>query len=78
MNYVRTNDAKLDELLENGRATSDAAQRQVYYTELLNYLIDECPSVPLFFEQTCFACDADLNIGELAPSSEHFYYQFSW
>ncbi len=78
MNYVRAGQAAIDELLEMGRSTADAATRQEYYTDLLELLIEEVPAVPIFFEQSSLACDADLTGITPNPTTEYKYVEFSW
>ena len=78
MNFVRVNNPTIDELLNNGRTISDLDQRRAAYSELLKVLIEVVPSIPVYFEVSAIAANAELKGIMPDPTTEYRYVNFSW
>ena len=66
-NYARLNNARLDELMEAGRVTADAAGRDEIYREAEEIAMTEAAWVPLYWRNTIVAYDKNLQNFEIPP-----------
>ena len=54
-NYTGWSNRRADELMEEGRSTTDQGRRIQLYTEFQRLFADELPALPLYFESTTMA-----------------------
>jgi peptide/nickel transport system substrate-binding protein len=74
-NYAGWNHAEVDALLEQGRQTTDLAQRRALYHQFQAIYAEELPSLPLYYPVYTYGVSKRVNnvqIGSLNDSSERF------
>lgn len=78
-NYSQMSDPYVDEMFLKGNIETDPAKRQEIYKELINYLIDFCPGIPVFHKQEIYVWEKGLN-AQVHDSAmfPFFLYEFSW
>lgn len=78
MNFTRINDPVIEEYLDLGRNINDVDQRREAYSNLLKALIDIVPAVPVYFEVSAIAANAELKGIVPDPTTEYRYVNFYW
>ncbi len=68
---------RIEELIDQGVATSDTAERVTYYTELWNIVQDSATLFPLFHAPVGICWSGDVNPGDICPTYYHLY-SLSW
>jgi len=77
-NYVRLSNARLDELMELGRVSSDANKRNAIYGEAEKIAMTEAAYVPLYWRNTIVAYDKGLQNVKIPPCGFYFIYDYYW
>ena len=80
-NYTGWSNSRADELMEEGRSTTDQGRRIQLYTEFQRLFADELPALPLYFEVYNYGVsDAvhDVSVGRLNEPWERFRTADSW
>lgn len=77
VNWSRINDPYIDEMFQKGVLASDPEERKAIYADLIAYIIDQCPGVPMFHKQSLFAWHSDLNVGVVTNNINVPYYFFN-
>ncbi|MBQ7796787.1 MAG: ABC transporter substrate-binding protein [Lachnospiraceae bacterium] len=77
-NKTRTNDPKVDALIDEMLVTVDQAKSAELATELAKYLNELCPQVPLYLKNNTRAYNADLQGFNCGASGGTSYYNMSW
>lgn len=70
-------DAWVDEMFAKAESEQDEEVRKDIYRELIAYLVDYCPSIPLFHHELVYAWNSQLN-ATVHDSSVHPYYCYEW
>lgn len=76
-NFCQLSDEKIDEMFAEAEAESDQAKRQEIYKELIAYIIDQAPSVPIFHHQLIYGWNNRVD-GVVHDSTVHPYYFYEW
>ena len=78
-NFCQLSDPYVDEMFAKGEAEQDPAQRQAIYKELIEYLVDLCPSIPLFHHEIVYVWNSNLEAVAHDSAVHPFYcYEWSW
>ncbi|MBV1759364.1 MAG: ABC transporter substrate-binding protein [Dethiosulfatibacter sp.] len=78
-NYSQMSIPYVDEMFDKGAAESDPAKRQVIYKELIEYLVDYAPGIPVFHKQEIYVWNKDLNArAHDSGMFPFFVYEWSW
>ena len=77
-NKTRTNDPKLDEMIDKACATVDNASRETQLKEISRYLNDLCCQIPLYQNATLMAHAAGLKNVTVSPSYRFYPEKWSW
>ncbi len=67
MNFSRTNDPAIDDMLKVAREELDLAKRKALYEEFHTYVMEKAPIVPLFVKSNVSGANAGLKGVELSP-----------
>lgn len=70
MSPEHLNDAKVDELLDRGRTTTDEAERAAIYAELNQHLIDTAPSIFAQDQVSLFAAAPNVSVPILSDPAQ--------
>ena len=78
-NYSQMSDPYVDEMFAKGAAETNPDLRKGIYKELINYLIDYCPGIPVFHKQEVYVWSKDLNAkAHDSGMFPFFVYEWSW
>lgn len=78
-NYSRMNEPWVDEMFKKGVIEQDPEKRKAIYKELIEYLVDYAPSIPIFHKQEIYAWTKNLNANAHDNANHPFYfYEWSW
>lgn len=78
-NYSQMSEPYVDEMFAKGAAETDPEVRKAIYKELINYLIDYCPGIPVFHKQEAYFWSSDLNASVHDSGMFPFFvYEWSW
>lgn len=77
VNWSRINDPYIDEMFAKGLVAKTPEERQEIYADLIAYIIDQCPGVPMFHKQNLYAWHSDLNVGVVTNNINVPYYFFN-
>jgi peptide/nickel transport system substrate-binding protein len=78
-NYSQMNEPYVDEMFAKGAAEVDPEKRKVIYKELINFLIDYCPGIPVFHKQEIYFWSSNLNASAHDSGMFPFFvYEWSW
>lgn len=68
------NQDELDQLVEEGRTTTDQAVRKAIYKEALDYIVDYAVEVPIYQRQECSLYSAErVNVDSITKDQTPFY-----
>lgn len=76
-NFSQMSDPWVDEMFKKGELETDPEKRKAIYKELIEYLVDYCPSIPIFHRQMIYVWAKDLN-AVAHDSTVHPYYIYEW
>lgn len=76
-NFSQLSDPYIDEMFAKAESETDQAKRQDMYRELIAYIIDQAPSVPIFHHELIYAWSDRLNC-VVHESTVHPYYIYEW
>lgn len=76
-NFCQLSDPWIDEMFAKAESESEPAERQKIYTELIAYIIDLAPSVPIFHHELVYAWNNRIN-AVVHDSTVHPYYCYEW
>ena len=77
-NYVRFSDARVDELLQNGRISTEVSERAAIYSEIEEIVMNSAAYIPLYWRMDAIAFDADLTNIEIPPCGFYYVYDYAW
>ena len=78
-NHARYSNPVVDELFLKADQTTDQAERAQYFKEIVNILVDDCPTIPVFHKKMLYAWDKDLNaVPHVAANHPYYVYEWSW
>lgn len=78
-NYSQMNEPYVDEMFAKGAAEVDPEKRKVIYKELIEWLVDYCPGIPVFHKQEVYAWSKSLNAKAHDSGMFPFFaYEWSW
>lgn len=77
-NKTRTNDPKLDELINKACATPDQGEREKVLQEVTAYLNDMCPQIPLYQDSTLSAHNSALQGTFITAGGEFWVSEWYW
>ncbi|MDW5299569.1 MAG: ABC transporter substrate-binding protein [Sedimentibacter sp.] len=78
-NYSQMNEPYVDEMFAKGAAETDPEARKAIYKELINFLIDYCPGIPVFHKQEIYFWSSGLNASAHDSGMFPFFvYEWSW
>ena len=78
-NYSRMKESYVDEMFAKGAAETDPAKRIEIYKELIAFIVDYCPTIPVVFREQVYAWSADLDACAHSNSMFPFFcYEWSW
>lgn len=78
-NYSQMSDPYVDEMFAKGAKEVDPAKREVIYKELIEYLVDYCPGIPVFHKQEIYVWSKDLKASAHDSGMFPFFvYEWSW
>ncbi len=76
-NFSQLSDKYVDEMFAKAESEGDQAKREELYKELIAYIIDLAPSVPIFHHELIYAWNSNLE-GVVHDSTVHTYYFYEW
>ena len=76
-NMGHWSDAYVDEMFAKADAETDTEARKAIYRELIAYIIDACPTLPIMHRQAIYLFDKNLN-ASFYDSSAHPYRIWEW
>lgn len=76
-NFCQLSDSYIDEMFAKAESESDQAVREEIYTELIAYIIDLAPSIPIFHHELIYAWNNRVN-ATVHDSAVHPYYCYEW
>ena len=76
-NFCQMKDAWVDEMFAKAESEQDEEVRKDIYRELIAYLVDYCPSIPLFHHELVYVWNSQLN-ATVHDSPVHPYYCYEW
>ena len=76
-NFCQLSDPWIDEMFAKAESESEPAERQKIYAELIAYIIDLAPSVPIFHHELVYAWNNRIN-AVVHDSTVHPYYCYEW
>lgn len=78
-NYSQMSEPYVDEMFAKGAAETDPEKRKAIYKELIEWLVDYCPGIPIFHKQEIYVWNKNLN-AKAHDSAPHpfFVYEWSW
>ena len=76
-NFCQMRDPWVDEMFAKAESEQDPEARKAVYRELITYLVDYCPSIPLFHHELVYVWNSRLN-ATVHDSSVHPYYCYEW
>ena len=66
-------------MFAKGAREVDPATRKAIYKELIEYLVDYCPGIPVFHKQEIYVWSKDLNASAHDSGMFPFFvYEWSW
>jgi peptide/nickel transport system substrate-binding protein len=78
-NYSQMSEPYVDEMFAKGAAETDPEERKAIYKELINFLIDYCPGIPVFHKQEIYLWNSNLNAAAHDSGMFPFFiYEWSW
>lgn len=79
-NWSQMSDPYVDEMFAKGDVETDPNVRKDIYRELIAYLVDYCPSIPIFHKSSCYGWNAELEGVQIYDDSARpwFAYEWSW
>lgn len=77
-NKTRTNEANIDALIDEMKATLDPAENEKVVTELSKAVNDNCPQIPLYLRNNVRAYNAKITGFNLNAGGNTYYETFSW
>ena len=78
-NYSQMSDPYVDEMFAKGAAETEPAVRQAIYKELIEYLVDFAPGIPVFHKQEIYVWNSNLNaVVHDSGMFPFFVYEWSW
>ncbi len=77
-NYPRLNDARVDELLQKGRESSDPAERDAIYGEMEEIVMTSGAYIPLYWRYSIIAYNSKIQNVTNSPCGFYFVYDYSW
>ncbi|MDM8533257.1 ABC transporter substrate-binding protein [Clostridiaceae bacterium HSG29] len=78
-NYSQMNEPYVDEMFTKGAIETDPEKRQVIYKELIEWLVDYCPGIPVFHKQEIYVWNEELNAdAHNSGMFPFFVYEWSW
>ncbi|HPX70461.1 MAG TPA: ABC transporter substrate-binding protein [Bacillota bacterium] len=77
-NFPRYSNSEMDALLEKARVSSDKAEREALYVEILTKLNEDVPNVPLYMSTTNIGCRKELKGVYAQPQMIVYVYEYSW
>jgi peptide/nickel transport system substrate-binding protein len=78
-NYSQMSIPYVDEMFAMGAAETDPEARKAIYKELIEFLVDYCPGIPVFHKQEIYVWSKDLNAtAHDAGMFPFFCYEWSW
>ena len=78
-NHARYSNPEVDELFAKADQTTDQNERAAYFKEIVNILVDDCPTIPVFHKKMLYAWNQDLNaVPHVAANHPYYIYEWSW
>lgn len=78
-NYSQMSDSYIDEMFAKGAEETDPEKRKVIYKELIEYIVDICPGIPVFHKQEIYVWTNNLNAAAHDSGMFPFFvYEWSW
>jgi len=76
-NFCQLSDPYIDEMFAKAESENDQAVREEIYAELIGYIVDLAPSVPIFHHELVYAWNNRIN-ATVHDSATHPYYCYEW
>ncbi len=78
-NYSQMSDPYIDEMFVKGATETDPMIRKQIYKELIAYIVDYCPGIPVFHKQEVYVWNKGLNASAHDSGMFPFFvYEWSW
>lgn len=77
-NYGRYNNPKMDQLLEAGRKSVNAEEKQKIYEEIEELAKEDAFNIPIYWTMSNIAYNKALKGVEASPKLSYFVYNYSW
>ena len=78
-NHARYSNPEVDELFLKADQTTDQSERAAYFKQIVNILVDDCPTIPVFHKKMLYAWDENLNaVPHVAANHPYYIYEWSW
>ena len=77
-NFSQLSDPWIDEMFAKAESEADQTEREALYKELIAYIVDLCPSIPIFHHELIYAWNNDRVDGVVHDSTVHPYYFYEW
>jgi peptide/nickel transport system substrate-binding protein len=79
LNYSQMSEPYVDEMFAKGASETEPDNRKAIYKELIEYIIDLCPSIPIFHKQEIYVWTSYLNaVAHDSALFPYYVYEWSW
>ena len=77
-NYLKYSNPEVDVLLDEARASTDAARRKELYWKVSEYVRDDVPFIPLITDHVCIAANSGLSGVQASAGELHYVFDYAW
>ena len=78
VNWSRMEDEYVNEMFQKGDLETDPEKRKEIYRELIAYIVDYCPSIPIFHKSSVYGWAKDIDGVQIFGDSARPYYVYEW
>jgi len=77
-NWFRMEDEYVNEMFQKGDLETDPEKRKEIYRELIAYIVDYCPNIPIFHKSSVYGWSKDIDGVQIYSDSSRPYYVYEW
>lgn len=77
-NWSQMSDPYVDEMFAKGDKETNPEKRKEIYRELIAYLVDYCPSIPIFHKSSCYGWNAELEGVQIYDDASRPWFAYEW
>ena len=77
-NWFRMEDEYVNEMFIKGDLETDPEKRKDIYRELIAYIVDYCPNIPVFHKSSVYGWSKDIDGVQIYDNSARPYFVYEW